>query len=70
MDHDNARTALNPASLALADVARLLAKVSGTTVTVAMIESDLAAGAPSNADGTINLTHYGAWLAREADRAD
>jgi len=26
------------------------------------IEEDLVAGAPSNADGTVNLVHYAAWL--------
>jgi len=27
-----------------------------------MLEADVAAGAPTNADGTINLVHYAAWL--------
>jgi hypothetical protein len=30
-----------------------------------MIAYDVNAGAPTNADGTINLVHYSAWLARE-----
>jgi len=30
------------------------------------IAADVAAGAPVNADGTINLVHYCAWLVREA----
>lgn len=29
------------------------------------IQADLAAGAPSNPDGTLNLIEYAAWLARE-----
>ena len=32
-----------------------------------MLRADLAAGAPTNPDGTINLVHYAAWLAREAE---
>ena len=27
-------------------------------------EADVAAGAPTNADGTINLAHYAAWLVK------
>ena len=56
---------MNPTSLAIADAALLLTKAGGQTVSVAMIEADLAAGAPANADGTINLVHFAAWLARE-----
>jgi plasmid maintenance system antidote protein VapI len=29
------------------------------------LEADIAAGAPVNADGTINLVHYAAWLVKE-----
>jgi hypothetical protein len=36
----------------------------------ARIRQDLAAGAPVNADGTVNLVHYAAWLTREAGRGD
>ncbi len=31
-------------------------------VRLEVIEADLEAGAPRNADGTINLVHYAAWL--------
>jgi hypothetical protein len=61
---------LNPNALALADAARLLARVGGQAVTVAMLQADIAAGAPTNADGTINLVHYAAWLLKEMGRAD
>jgi hypothetical protein len=37
----------------------------GKPVTVEMIRADIDAGAPVNADGTINLVRYGAWLVRE-----
>jgi hypothetical protein len=39
-------------------------------VTVDIIKADLAAGAPANADGTINLVHYAAWLVREMSARD
>ena len=64
------RTGLNPTALALADAARLLARVSGHAITDAMISDDLASGAPVNPDGTINLVHYAAWLVGEMARGD
>jgi uncharacterized ferredoxin-like protein len=60
---------LNPNALSLADAARLLARVGGQAVTVEMLQADIAAGAPTNADGTINLVHYAAWLLKEMGRA-
>jgi uncharacterized ferredoxin-like protein len=63
-------TGLNPNALTLADAARLLARVGGQAVTVEMLQADVAAGAPTNADGTINLVHYAAWLLKEMGRAD
>ena len=56
---------LNPSALALADAARLLSKVGGQTVNAAMLQADIAAGAPTNVNGTLNLVHYTAWLVRE-----
>jgi len=53
-------TALSPA-----DVAALLSRVGGKPVTVEMVREDMAAGAPTNPDGTINLIQYAAWLVRE-----
>jgi len=70
MNDDNGKPSLNPTSLAVADAARLLTKVGGQPVTANMLEADLAAGAPANADGTINLVHYAAWLVREASSRD
>ena len=47
---------MNPAALSVADVTRLLG------VPVAVVEKDLAEGAPRAADSTTNLVHYAAWL--------
>jgi len=65
------RTGLNPAALPLADAARLLSAAGGQRVTVEMLEADVAAGAPTNPDGTISLVQYAAWLVKEMSaRAD
>jgi hypothetical protein len=56
---------LNPAALPLADAARLLSAAGGQRITLDMLEADRVAGAPANADGTLNLVHYAAWLVRE-----
>jgi hypothetical protein len=45
---------------------RLLSSAGGQVVTVEMLATDVAAGAPTNADGTLNLVHYAAWLVKEA----
>lgn len=61
---------LNPAALSLVHAAKMLSRAGRTPVTEAMIEFDLAAGAPANADGTLNLVHYAAWLVREMANRD
>lgn len=64
------RPSLNPSALTLADAAEVLSKASGKVVSLGTIQSDVDAGAPTNADGTINLIHYAAWLVREVARGD
>jgi hypothetical protein len=49
-------SAINPAALTVADVARILG------VSAEVIEEDIRQGAPANADGTVNLVNYAAWL--------
>jgi hypothetical protein len=61
---------LNPNALALPDAARLLTKAGGAPVTEEMLQADLGAGAPENADGTINLVHYAAWLVKGMGSGD
>ena len=60
---------LSPTALALRDAARLLAKVGGPSITEAMLQADVVAGAPTNPNGTINLVHYAAWLVKEMGRS-
>jgi hypothetical protein len=65
-----AETALNPNALSVENAARLLTRAFGSPVTEEMIRADIDAGAPTNADGTINLVHYAAWLVAEEAHGD
>ena len=56
---------LNPAALPVADAARVLTRMGGKSVTAEMLRADIEAGAPTNANGSINLVHYAAWLVKE-----
>lgn len=56
---------LNPAALTAADAARVLSRAGGTHVTEEDIRADIDDGAPTNADGSVNLVHYAAWLVKE-----
>jgi hypothetical protein len=62
---ESEKTPLSPTALSVADAARLLSRVGGQAVSERAIQADLAAGAPTNPDGTVNLVHYTAWLVRE-----
>jgi hypothetical protein len=64
------RLPLNPTALPIVDAARALSQVGGEPVTEEMLRADVDAGAPTNADGTLNLVHYAAWLAKEMGRGD
>jgi hypothetical protein len=59
---------LNPLALGVEQAARLLSAAGPKPVTADMVRDDIAAGAPTNADGTLNLIHYAAWLIREMNR--
>jgi len=56
---------LNPGALPVADAARVLTRLGGKPVTGEMLRADIDAGAPTNADGSVNLVHYAAWLVKE-----
>jgi hypothetical protein len=68
MSKSQTPTPLSPSALTLEDAAGLLAKLSGLSVTEQLLEADVAAGAPTNVDGTLNLVHYAAWLVKEMGR--
>ena len=44
---------------------QLLRKAGSTTVSTESIAADIAAGAPVNADGTMSLVSYMAWLCKQ-----
>jgi hypothetical protein len=55
---------LNPAALTAEDAARALG------LPVDAIRQDIAEGAPTNADGSVNLVHYAAWLIKDVADGD
>ncbi len=61
------KPALKLTTLSVENTALLLSKSSGQTVSAETIREDIEAGAPTNPDGTVNLIHYAAWLAREVE---
>lgn len=54
--------------LTIPELSRLLTEAAGEPVTLAMLRADLAAGAPVNPDGTVNLVQYAAWLLARRNR--
>lgn len=52
------------------DLARLLATSGSRFTSEVSVRADIDAGAPVNADGTINLVRYAAWLARNTELAE
>jgi hypothetical protein len=53
---------LNPLRLPPADAARLLTKAGGQPVSEEQVREAIAAGAPVDGEGNLNLVHLGAWL--------
>jgi len=64
-DPQRQASVLNPQAVRLADMARILSASGPKPVTVEMLEADIDDGAPVNADGTMNLVQYVAWLVKE-----
>ena len=60
---------INPLRLVPADAARLLSKAGGQNVPEAQVREAIAAGAPVDGEGNINLVHLGAWLLKELAEA-
>ena len=56
---------VNPQSLSIEEVARMLSATGGKKITPAQVQADIDAGAPVGRDGRMNLVHYAAWLIRE-----
>ena len=52
----------NPMALTKESVVRALQLSGSRTITMERLEEDIAAGAPVNEDGTMNIIAYGAWI--------
>lgn len=63
-------SSLNPTRLTPEQAAKLLSAAAKIHIPVEQINDDLTAGAPRNADGTINLVHYAAWIVKELGRGN
>jgi len=51
--------------LTVAQTAKILSAAGERRITKDMIRADIENGAPTNADSTLNLIHYTAWMVRE-----
>lgn len=63
-------TPVDPNRLSPEQAAKLLSAAAKIRIPVEQIAEDLEAGAPQNADGTLNLVHYAAWIVKELGRGD
>ena len=61
---------VDPTRLPLEQAAKLLSAAYRERIDAAELNADVIAGAPTNADGTLNLVHYAAWLAKEMGRGE
>lgn len=65
---DGENAALRVTALSPEDLAVVLSKSAGKSVSPAQIRYHIEAGAPVNADGTVNMVHFAAWLVMELAR--
>jgi hypothetical protein len=61
---------VDPTRLSIEQAAKLLSAAYRERIEPEKIRLDIQSGAPVNADGTINLVHYGAWQAKEMGRGE
>lgn len=53
---------LDPTALSVHDTVQVLRAAGARHVSEDNVRADIEAGAPTNADGTLNLVHYCAWM--------
>lgn len=58
---------LNPLALSAENLVTLLQKAGYRAMTLELLQEDIDGGVPVNADGTISLIKYMAWLIREVN---
>ncbi len=62
---------INPSAMTAEQLAAVLrGGGAGGAATAEAIARHQATGAPANADGTVNLVHYTAWLIRQIEQTD
>jgi hypothetical protein len=66
----NGKSPIDPNRLTVEQAAKLLSAAAKIRVSTEQIMEDLEAGAPRNAEGTINLMHYAAWMVKEMGRGN
>lgn len=59
---------LNPLALSPENLVKVLVKSGCRIMTLEMLRRDIDSGMPVNADGTVNLVKYMAWMIKETDR--
>lgn len=59
------KVVINPRAMTIEQFAQVLTATGIREVTPEMISRDLSDGAPQNADGTIDVIAFAAWLVRE-----
>lgn len=64
------KSAVDPNRLSAAQLAKLLSAAARVQIPLEHITADLADGAPTNPDGTLNLVQYAAWVVKEMGRGD
>jgi hypothetical protein len=66
----NENAPVDPNRITPEKAAKLLSAAAKIRIPAEQIVRDIADGAPQNADGTINLMHYTAWLVKEMGRGE
>jgi hypothetical protein len=61
-------TKLDPASLNIENLVKVLRASGSNEITEEKVQTDIDEGLPVNADGSINLIHYAAWMVKEMGR--
>ena len=62
------REKIDPSKLTPQQTAELLTRLGSESVDAESVEDDLVNGAPVNADGSLNVMRYCAWVVRELAR--
>jgi hypothetical protein len=62
------QTPIDPNRLSVEQLSQILGAAANQPIDPQVIQNDIAAGAPTNTDGTVNVVNYAAWLVKEMAR--